>query len=198
VDDDVLAPALVQQTVPRERTYLERADQTVVDDVTGHPSLSRAYHPANVMKEAAKQLTRDRVEVRRSRLPPPVLTFTGGRTWRLESEYAYVDGARTIVVRAGFVFDLSSVPRLLWWLIAPFELSVVAPLIHDFMYRYGGDPPPGSVQPPHTYSRVEVDRVFRRIMEAEGVAAWRRLLGYVAVRVFGMWAWRRDRRAGTA
>ena len=88
------------------------------------------------------------------------------------------------------MFDLSSIPRLFWPVIAPFELSITAPLVHDFLYAHGGEPPPGSVSPPRTYTRRETDRIFRVIMRAEGVAAWRRILGYAAVRLFGRSAWR--------
>ncbi|HEY7106975.1 MAG TPA: DUF1353 domain-containing protein [Acidimicrobiia bacterium] len=147
------------------------------------------------MKDAAKQLTEDRVEVRGSPLPPPVLTYLGHNRWRLEHPYPYRDVARTVTVPGGFEFDLSSVPRVLWWLVAPFDLSVVAPLLHDFLYRWAGAPPRGAVEPLHVYTRHEVDRVFLRIMEIEGVTWWRRVLGYAAVRVFGLWAWRRDREA---
>ena len=142
------------------------------------------------MKAFALRLEHDRVEIARSRLPPPALSFLGGREWRLEADYTYRDGATAITVPAGFRFDLSSVPRPLWWLIAPFELSVVAPLLHDFLYGYGGRPPPGSVAPPRSYARAEVDRMFREMMAAEAVTAWRRAVAYYAVRVFGRSAWR--------
>jgi hypothetical protein len=147
------------------------------------------------VKEFARQLTAERVEVRASALPGPVLTYVGDNQWRLEAGYAYNDEAHVITVPEGFMFDLSSVPRPLWWLIAPFELSVSAPLLHDFLYRSGGKPRAGSVEPPRTYTRLDADRMFRRIMEAEGVAAWRRTLGYAAVRLFGGGAWREDQRA---
>jgi hypothetical protein len=147
------------------------------------------------MKDSAKQLSNDPVEVRASHLDPPILSFVGGRQWRLEADFWFPDAGRVITVPKGFLFDLSSVPRALWWLIAPFDLSVVAPLVHDFLYRYGGKPPAGSIEPPHVYTRAEVDAVFRRIMDAEHVAAWRRLLGYAAVRAFGVWAWRKDEQA---
>ena len=81
-------------------------------------------------------------------------------------------------------------PRAFWWLIAPFELSVVAPLVHDFLYLHAGKPPPGSVEPPRAYSRAEADRAFRQIMEAEGVESWRRVFAYAATRAFGGGAWR--------
>jgi hypothetical protein len=135
-------------------------------------------------------LDHDRVDVADSRLPPPVLTFVGGGRWRLEQAYDYRHGEHVVSVPAGFDFDLSSVPRLFWFLIAPFELSIAAPLLHDFLYRYGGRPPPGSVTPLRTYSRAEADRMFREIMQAEGVSVWRRVLAYAAVRLFGRSAWR--------
>ena len=69
---------------------------------------------------------------------------------------------------------------------------MTAALLHDFLYREAGDPGPGSVRPPRVYSRREADVLFREVMEKEGVANWRRVLGYAAVRVFGHWAWRRD------
>jgi hypothetical protein len=146
------------------------------------------------MKAEAKQLRADPVELPTSPLAPPILSFVGGRNWRLEAEFWFPDEGRVITVPKGFLFDLSSVPRFLWWLIAPFELSVVAPLIHDFLYRYGGKPPAGSIEPPHEYTRAEVDRVFSHIMKAEKVAPWRRVFGYAAVRIFGFWAWREDER----
>jgi hypothetical protein len=139
----------------------------------------------------AHSLDHDLVDIRASRLRPPLLTWVGGNQWRLEADYPYRDGATTITVPAGFRFDLSSVPRALWWLIAPFELSIAAPLLHDFLYLHGSLPPAGSVDPPRTYTRADADRIFVEIMQAEGVPAWRRLLGYAAVRLFGRNAWRR-------
>ena len=147
------------------------------------------------MKDAAKQLSNDPVQVRSSHLDPPILSFVGGRQRRLEADFWFPDAGRVITVPEGFLFDLSSVPLALWWLIAPFDLSVVAPLVHDFFYRYGGKPPAGSIEPPYVYTRGEVDAVFRRIMAAENVAAWRRVFGYAAVRLFGFWAWRKDAQA---
>jgi hypothetical protein len=142
------------------------------------------------VKEFAFKLDHDRVEIAGSRLPPPLITSPSIGLWRLEADYTYRDGETTITVPVGFEFDLSTIPRLFWPLIAPFELSIVAPLLHDFLYRHGGNPPAGSVSPPRTYDRGEVDRIFREIMKAEGVPAWRRALAYAAVRVFGRDEWR--------
>jgi len=40
----------------------------------------------------------------------------------------------TITVPTGFVTDLASVPRALWWLIAPFDVARAA-IIHDLLYK---------------------------------------------------------------
>ena len=141
------------------------------------------------MKELAYHLDHDPVEIAGSRLPPPVITSPEIGRWRLEVAYTYHDDGTAITVPAGFEFDLSSVPRLFWSLIAPFELSIVAPLVHDFLYRHGGKPPAG-IDPPRSYSRAEADRMFLEIMEAESVPTWRRVLAYAATRVFGGSAWR--------
>ncbi len=141
------------------------------------------------MKDWVYRLDHDPVVVAESRLVALLVTYLGNGWWRLERAYDQRDGDTTITVPAGFEFDLSSVPRIFWSLLAPFELSIAAPLLHDFLYRYGGKPPAGSVTPPRTYSRAEADRMFREIMRAEGVSAWRRTLGYAATRVFGRAAW---------
>ena len=142
------------------------------------------------MEKLARTLEHGPVDIAESRLPPPILSYVGGDRWHLEADYAYRDAETTITIPRGFEFDLSSVPRLLWWLIAPFELSVAAPLLHDFLYLYGGRPPSGSVVPARIYNRAEVDAMFRGIMRKEGVASWRRALGYLAVRACGRSAWR--------
>jgi hypothetical protein len=142
------------------------------------------------VKDFAYRLDHDRVDIAGSRLPPPLVTAPSIGRWRVEADYTYLDGATAITVPAGFEFDLSTIPRLFWPLIGPFELSIVAPLMHDFLYAHGGRPPAGSVVPPRTYDRAEVDRMFREIMGAEGVPAWRRAVAYAAVRLFGGGAWR--------
>jgi hypothetical protein len=132
------------------------------------------------------------VRVESSPLAPPVLSYAVGKAeWTLVAEYAYHDPRtdRWITVPAGFCFDLSSVPRPLWWLMAPFDLSIAAPLLHDLLYRYVGDPPAGAVDPHHVFTRLEVDQLFRAVMRTEGVSAWRRGAAYAAVRAFGWRAW---------
>lgn len=111
--------------------------------------------------------------------------------WKLLRRFVYVGGvfgkAIYIEVPEGFKFDLASIPRVFWRLIAPFELSVAAPLVHDYLYRYKGFWALGK----QDLTRAECDRVFFNIMTEEGVVAWRRYFAYWAVRVFGGITWER-------
>ncbi len=144
------------------------------------------------MRQFALELDNKRVEIKDSNLLAPVLTYiVTDKKWRLEQPYTYQDGEYSIKVPVQFMFDLASIPRAFWWLIAPFELSMSAPLIHDFLYRFSGKPPAASIVPQRTYTRLESDLLFGRIMKEEGVWAWRRTAAYHAVRWFGGNAWGR-------
>lgn len=136
----------------------------------------------HVLPAAATCLDCTPVSIEGSRLPPPVISYLGNRRWRLERTYRY----KNIEIPFGFVFDLASIPRILWWLIAPFELSIVAVLIHDGLYRVGGH------TPEMIYTRHEVDKLFREIMELEQVEEWRRVLAYRTVRLIGWRFWNGD------
>ncbi len=97
--------------------------------------------------------------------------------WRLENTVT-IEGVR---IHPGFRFDLASIPRPLWLLIAPFELSIEAPLLHDYLYFHGGM---------GQFTRKQADRLFLRVMKNEGIWAWRRWPAYLAVRLFGRPAWK--------
>jgi len=102
-----------------------------------------------------------------------------------------------LIIPEGFRFDLASIPRAFWWLLAPFELSVAAPLVHDYLYSHAGKPSVSilpsnkSIPSPITnpLSRAAVDLLFLEIMKDEGVSFWRRYPAYWAVRVFGELSW---------
>lgn len=137
-----------------------------------------------------------RIQAPRSILPPVrVSYFADQDTWLLLEDYLYEDEAHDVVLRVhqGFTFDLSSVPRVLWWGIAPHELSLVAPLYHDALYRFAGrDGGFLHIEPRRTYTRQEADRLFKRHMTQEGVSGWRKHVAYSAVRLFGGSSWRDD------
>ncbi|QDU22397.1 DUF1353 domain-containing protein [Urbifossiella limnaea] len=121
--------------------------------------------------------------------PVPITYDASRRSWRLLANYSYVYEGTTLTALEGFSFDLASIPRPLWWLIAPNELSVVAPLFHDLLYRYKGQLAQVQVDPYRTFTRREADDLFYHLMEVEGIAAWRRRAAYSAVRAAGGLSW---------
>ena len=143
------------------------------------------------MRAQVRQYEQAPIAIVASELPAPILTYIGpGNVWRLEDDYSYRDSEFVITVPEGFRFDLASIPRAFWWLISPFELSIAAPLLHDFLYQHAGAPPAGSIDPLHVYSRADADRLFLEVMESEGVHGWRRGPAYAAVRAFGWLGWK--------
>lgn len=109
--------------------------------------------------------------------------------WELTRDYTFVTRYGKITVHAGFQFDLSSIPRVFWPLVAPFELSIEAPLLHDFLYRRGGkiDRYDGFRR---TFTRKEADGLFLDEMEKAGIPWLRRRAAYLAVRAFGGGSWK--------
>ena len=132
--------------------------------------------------------------------------FHPPRTWVLDSALVYDDdhlseddiktlnaiGLKVkkngkITAPKGLKTDMASVPRFMWWLIAPFDVARAA-VIHDVLYskirnyRYHG----GSDDVAFRAKKVS-DLVFKHAMDdAEPpVAGWKKFLCYQAVNVFG-------------
>jgi len=118
--------------------------------------------------------------------PEPCLIYNDDDTWTLEREFSIASRGYQLVVPGGFRFDLASIPRALWSLEAPFELSIAAPLIHDWGYRHGGV---FDCAPRTTFTRADVDAFFLDIMQQRGVSWLRRNVAYRVVRAFGAKAW---------
>jgi len=91
-------------------------------------------------------------------------------------------GDRAIAIAEGFVSDLASVPRILRPFIGKTELGSLAPILHDKLYRSGGE---GGL-----FSRAEADQIFLRVMGEQGVGRLRRWVAFVAVRLFAWAAWK--------
>ena len=105
-----------------------------------------------------------------------------------------------ISVPKGFVTDLASVPRGIWWLIAPWDIARAA-VIHDLLYKrirqYRATE--GSLDAHHSADTVvsnykaakkESDNVFLMGMkDAEPeVAKWKMYAAYYAVVLCGRWS----------
>jgi len=114
----------------------------------------------------------------------PSLLPERNRNWRVTgADLIYRDGAgRNIVVPAGFLCDLASVPKALWWLFPPYGSYTYAAIVHDWLYRTGA------------VSRAVADATFLEAMELLGTGGFTRRSMYVAVRIFGWIAFRDKRR----
>lgn len=138
----------------------------------------------------ATELRNDYSGIPASPFPPVKVTYhTAAREWELVEPYRFRIEPYAFDLPQGFRFDLASIPRAVWPVVAPFELSLVAPLTHDFIYRYAGQVPQNSVTPYHIFSRKEADDLFSELMKMEGVWLWRRALAYASVQAFGGQAW---------
>lgn len=103
-----------------------------------------------------------------------------GRQWRVARTLVYrscVEDERGITigrisVPCGFVCDLNSLPRMVWW-ISPKTDYPAAGVVHDWLYRTGAVP------------RQIADQVYREALGVCGAGAVRRTVRFWAVRLFG-------------
>lgn len=100
--------------------------------------------------------------------------------WRVNADVTVEWRGQTLTLEEGFTTNLASVPRLLWVVTAPYELSVCAAALHDRGYGAGGVYAGGVV-----LTRAEVDQMFLDLMTENDVLWWRRETAYRAVRLFG-------------
>lgn len=112
----------------------------------------------------------------------PQVAYAGKGQWVLTDDLHYQSRLGKITVPKGFRTDLDSVPRLplAYWLCK--GAAVVAPIVHDWLYREGsiGD---------YVITRKQADDIFLEIMEEEGVSRWRRRLVWLGVRAGGWRPW---------
>lgn len=83
----------------------------------------------------------------------------------------------------GYETDLASIPRLVWFLIAPHEIGVNEAILHDDLYRK------------NYRDRKFCDDVWLAAMKRRGVKAWKRETAYRFVRAFGWCSWNKHQKA---
>lgn len=95
--------------------------------------------------------------------------------WRL-AEPLCVPG---VLVPAGFVCDLASVPRWAWAITYPqaHPDTAAAAVVHDWLYRT------------RAVDRRTADRIFLEILLANGATPWKAHLMHWAVRIWGWTRW---------
>ena len=96
----------------------------------------------------------------------------------------------TIKVPTGFVTDLASVPRALWWAIAPFDVARAA-IIHDLLYKsirqYRWKMKDKEDKELIKEAKIASDKVFKLAMEDADpkIAGWKIYSSWKAVDLFG-------------
>ena len=103
----------------------------------------------------------------------------------------------TVTIPEGTESDLASIPRFLWWLMAPHELTIEAAIIHDVLYSHLGIIPRLWVAGGEyrTFTRAESDAILSELADRFGAVDWRRRVAYSGVRVGGWRVWRQYQRA---
>ena len=101
-------------------------------------------------------------------------------------KYTTQDGKHEIIVPMGFLTDLASIPRYLWWWQAPHEKTMAPAMLHDYLYWE---------QP---YTKDEADAVMYQAMLDVGMSHGQANKIYLGVRMpeaQKAWDENRDRRA---
>jgi hypothetical protein len=116
--------------------------------------------------------------------------------------YRLVDrpDAEVVNVPPGFVTDFASVPRPVWFWIAPWGRHGRAAIVHDFLYRNGSvtDVAARQMRRP---SKAEADRIFRdamAVLDHAILGGIRRSLMWAAVALFGKGAYKKRQRKDDA
>lgn len=110
-------------------------------------------------------------------VPELVLVPLAGRKWRVDRAFAIdTEAAGLVVIKAGFICDLNSMPRAMWWESTPTDYPE-AGATHDWLYYL-------------QVAKDVADRVYLEILLALGMGSFRAHARYYALRVFGGWAYR--------
>lgn len=199
--------SVIKSDSPTRKTRSRSGNKSLIARVTNTYSfdigdINRQVGPNDIEAQikASDEKTDDRPK-RRMRssspgLPNPAIKYIGDN-WLLVEDCVYTTNDDfTITAKSGFKTDLASIPRIFWALIASFELSITAPVLHDLIYRSAGEvaPPDGEVAPVgKIFTRQEADDIFLELMTGAKVSYWKRNVAYLAVRHFAEHAWRRLR-----
>lgn len=115
--------------------------------------------------------------------------------WKLLADLIYIGEWDQFLVPRGFRTDFASIPSIFQSLFPKNGRHDAAAIVHDYLYRYQPlvlDRKRGTGYVRIT--RLDSDRIFRRIMKELGVGCVRRNLMYRAVRLGGWAPWNRSRK----
>jgi len=119
--------------------------------------------------------------------PPLVAIPPDYKLYEVQCDFEYHVGfeesIEIIRIPKGFISDGASIPQFAWSLLgSPLGEYSAAAIVHDYCYRY------------QLYTRWRCDRIFLEAMQVLGVALWKRLTMFWAVRIFAFMAWNKYRK----
>ncbi|EHI3752477.1 DUF1353 domain-containing protein [Salmonella enterica] len=120
---------------------------------------------------------------------PAILEMLDHYLWRVHEPFEFYlseDNSDVISVPAGFVTDLATIPRIFWSVMPPDGKYAKAAIIHDYLYDNA------------LRTKKEADLIFLDGMAVLGVPKWKRIVMYLAVRIFGRGNYSKDQQAREA
>jgi hypothetical protein len=114
---------------------------------------------------------------------PLIEPFSDGRNWMLQGHliHRFRDTPHVLIVPAGFVTDLASVPDIAESLLPRAGEYSNAAIMHDYLYWT------------QFCTREQADNLMSIAMREAGVAVWKEVLIHSAVRLGGQNAWNANR-----
>lgn len=106
-----------------------------------------------------------------------LLNPTGFKTWEVAKDFNVSINNFKVKVPKGFRTDLASIPRIFWNIFPPFGRYTQAAVVHDYLYRI-------------QHNRKQADKIFYDLMIEYGTRKWKAKIMYLAVRIFGYYAWK--------
>ncbi|WEK04570.1 MAG: DUF1353 domain-containing protein [Candidatus Devosia phytovorans] len=108
---------------------------------------------------------------------PLVITPGEKGRYRLERPFSFDIGLKgsglLVTVPAGYVTDLASVPRWLWWFLPPFEPQyAAAAVLHDYLLTWSG------------FDRLTAHTTFLDALKILCVERWKATAMFLAVVIY--------------
>lgn len=104
----------------------------------------------------------------------PALRPINANQFELVEDWSYQAKFETFHLPKGFVTDLASVPKFLWWFIPSYGNFLHAALVHDYLWALARK---------QEFKFEDADGIFKRILRELGVSISQRWVMYAAVRV---------------
>ena len=102
--------------------------------------------------------------------PKAIIQRWDDRHFIVMYEFKFYDYEFT--VPQGFITDLASIPKVLWWLYPPYGDYMEAAIYHDYLYALG-------------IGKSFADKCFKQLMLNYGVSKFTAEIFYQSVKLFG-------------